>query len=109
MRGGLAGCGALTGRRTWEIAALAVVTLACLANCAHVFPSGCQPGEQRRDPDHRVNGVSDCYVCTDSAPGTTDAANHYRCTDYTCSECEDPPPGVFSQRRLDAGAYQDAP
>ncbi|HZQ60297.1 MAG TPA: hypothetical protein VFC24_03050, partial [Casimicrobiaceae bacterium] len=45
----------------------------------------------RQDPDHRVWGTADCFVCLDSPPGTVDQGNRYRCTDYTCNECEAPP------------------
>lgn len=73
----------------WLIAA-AILVLGCARVLPDLFPTSCQPGHQSRDQSHRVHGTADCYVCTDSPAGTTDAANHYRCLDDRCNECETP-------------------
>jgi hypothetical protein len=76
------------------------VIVAHITGCARVLPTRCQPGELRRDSDHRLNGVNDCYVCANAPPGGWDG-DYYRCLDYTCNECLAPPlPGMFGEKLL---------
>jgi len=85
-------------------AAVVIPAAILIHGCAHVFPSGCQPGQQLQDADHRVFGVNDCYACDEGVAGAVNEAGRYRCRDYTCNECEAPPiPGMFGAHAHDGG------
>jgi hypothetical protein len=74
------------------------VVLGVLVSCAHIFPTGCQRGDQIQDQQHRVMQNDDCYVCDIGAPGTFNAAAQLALV-----------AGVVEASIVDAGMYRDAP